>query len=152
MTPGPRPEPGHAPARRRVRGRWQGKNRVEIVVRDGLFTFVSDQGPEEGGEDGGPMPSELLFASLASCFAMAVAWAARKRRLPLPDLEVDVSWGYNREERAYDDLEIEARSSLATDAPEQFSALLRNAEEVCWVTRTLRRGRPIAVHAAARRE
>ncbi len=121
---------------------------MELEIRDGRFAFASDQGPEEGGDDTGPMPSEILFASLASCFAMAVAWSAQKRRLTLPDLEVEVSWGYNHDERAYDDLEIEARSSLATEAPEQFSALLRLAEEVCWVTRTVRRGRPIAVHAA----
>jgi putative redox protein len=151
VTSGPPPEPPPtAVRRRRVRGHWQGDYRVELVVRDGRFTLASDQGPEEGGEDSGPMPSELLFASAASCFAMAVAWSARKRRLALPDLEVVVSWGYDSAERTYDDIEIEARSSLATDAPEQFRALIRLAEEVCWVTRTIRRGRPIVVRAVAR--
>jgi uncharacterized OsmC-like protein len=149
----PDPTPGNvapAAAGRRVRGRWQGNYRVELVVREGHFTFASDQGPEDGGEDGGPVPSELLFSSVASCFAMAVVWSARKRRLALPDLEIVVSWGYDKPGRMYDDVTVEARSSLATDAPEQFQAVVRLAEEVCWVTRTIRHGRAIAVRAAAR--
>ena len=36
------------------------------------------------------MPTELLAAALASCFCLAVAWAARKRRITLEDLRVDV--------------------------------------------------------------
>jgi len=136
--------------RRRVEGTWLGGNRVELHVRDGRFTLMSDEHPEDGGEGAGPMPSELLFSSVASCFAMAVVWTARKRRLALPDLEVVVAWGYNTGERTYDDVVIEARSSLATEMPEQFETLVRLAREACWVTRTISRGRPIAVRAAAR--
>lgn len=148
MTPGPLPEPELTSVRRRrVRARWQGGYRVELAVRNGHFTLASDQGPEDGGDDAGPAPSELLFASVASCFAMAVAWSARKRRLELPDLEVTVSWGSDSAQRRYDQLEIDATSTLATAAPEQFEALLRLAEEVCWVTRTIRAGAPIAVRA-----
>lgn len=151
MTPRQLPGPERAPARRkRVRGSWQGDYRVELAVRDGRFALTSDQGPEEGGSDGGPMPSELLFSSVASCFAMAVSWCARKRRITLPDLDVVVSWGYDPAERRYDHVEIEAASSLATAAPEQFATLIRLAEEVCWVTRTIRGGVPIEVRALAR--
>ena len=151
MTSGSGPESASTSApRRRVGGRWRGGYRVELVVRDGRFMLASDQGPEEGGDDTGPMPSELLFSSVASCFAMAVAWSARKRRLALPDLDIVVSWGYDQAERRYDQIEIEATSSLATAAPEQFTALIHLAEEVCWVTRTIRGGMPIAVRAVAR--
>jgi putative redox protein len=135
---------------RHVHGRWRGNYRVELEVRDGRFALVSDERPEDGGNDTGPAPSELLFASVASCFAMAVIWTARKRRLTLPDLEIIVAWGYNRKERIYDNVTIEARSSLATEIPEQYEALIRIAGEACWVTRTIRHGRPITVRAAAR--
>jgi uncharacterized OsmC-like protein len=81
---------------------------------------------------------------------MAIVWTARKRRVVLPDLEIVVSWGYNRQERVYDCITIEARSSLATEMPEQYEALVRLAGEACWVTRTMRRGQPIVVRAAAR--
>lgn len=132
---------------RSVRADWRGGYRVELEIRDGRFTLVCDETPEDGGADAGPMPSEMLFASVASCFAMAVAWAARKRRQELPDLEVVVSGRYDRPERRYDWLEIVASSTLAADAPDQFDALLRLAREVCWVTRSIEPGIAISIRA-----
>ena len=35
------------------------------------------------------MPTELLFGGLASCFALALGHAARKRDVDLPNLRVD---------------------------------------------------------------
>jgi uncharacterized OsmC-like protein len=137
---------------RRVRARLRGTFRVEMDIRDGRFALVSDQGPEDGGGDAGPVPSELLFSSVASCFSMAMAWSARKKRLVLPDLEIVVRWGYNTPERVYDRVTIEARSSLGKEAPEDFEAIIRLAEQVCWVTRTIQQGMPIVVQAATNEE
>lgn len=137
------------PPRRRIRGRWLGAYRVELVLRDGHFTLLSDESIADGGDDTGPMPSELLFSSVASCFAMAVAWAARKSHEELPDLEVTVNATADRGMRRYDRIEIEAVSSLATTEPERFDRLIHLAEQVCWITRTLEPGIPIAVHTAA---
>ena len=134
---------------RGVRAQWHGGYRVELAVRDGRFTLLSDEAPEDGGDDTGPMPSELLFASVASCFAMAVAWAARKRGQDLPDLEVAVNGQYDRPQRRYNRLEIVATSALATEAPEKFDALIRLAKEVCWVTRSIEPGIAITVRASA---
>ncbi|MGA2512978.1 MAG: OsmC family protein [Candidatus Limnocylindrales bacterium] len=136
---------------RKVRGRWHGAFSVELAVRDGKFLLSSDEGREGGGTDAGPMPSELLFSSMASCFAMAVAWVAKKRRQVLPDLEVVVSWGYDISQRRYDQVQIEAMSSLATSAPAEFELLVQRATDVCWVSRTMKQGIPIAVKASALR-
>lgn len=133
---------------RKVRGRWEGDYRVELDVRGGRFTLASDEGPEEGGTDTGPMPSELLFSSMASCFAIAIAWVAKKRRQVLPDLEVVVSWGYDLSQRRYDHVEIEAMSSLAASAPEEWGLLVQRATDVCWVSRTMKQGITIAVRAS----
>ena len=40
-------------------------------------TVEVDEPPEAGGEDEGFMPTELLFAGLASCFALALGHAAQ---------------------------------------------------------------------------
>ena len=37
------------------------------------------------------MPTELLFAALASCFALALGHAARKRERRAADLKVEVA-------------------------------------------------------------
>jgi uncharacterized OsmC-like protein len=140
-----------ADRRRNVRGQWRGHFRVDLDVRDGRFQLTSDEASEVGGTEAGPMPSELLFSSLASCFAMAVAWMAKKRRQVLPDLEVIVSWGYDAAERRYDDVQIEAMSSMAVLAPAEFEMLVQRATEVCWVSRTMIHGIPIAVSASTLR-
>jgi uncharacterized OsmC-like protein len=140
--------PGEDDVRMRsVRADWRGGYRVELDIRDGRFTLVCDEAPEDGGADAGPMPSELLFASVASCFAMAIAWAARKRRQELPDLEVVVNGRYDRPQRRYDSLEIVASSTLAADDPDRFDALIVLAKEVCWVTRTIEPGIAIVIRA-----
>jgi putative redox protein len=148
MTDEARAPEAAAARRRKVHGRWQGGYRVELAVRDGRFTLTSDEGPEEGGTDTGPMPSELLFSSLASCFAMAIAWVAKKRRQVLPDLEVIVTWANDVSQRSYDHVQIEAMSSMATTAPEEFELLVQRATDVCWVSRSLKQGIPIAVRAS----
>lgn len=132
---------------RSVRADWRGGYRVELEIRDGRFSLICDESPEDGGADAGPMPSEMLFASVASCFAMAMAWAARKRREELPDLVVTVNGRYDRPERRYDTLEIVASSTLAVDSPDQFAAMLRLAREVCWVTRSIEPGIAISIRA-----
>ncbi|MDO8483776.1 MAG: OsmC family protein [Candidatus Limnocylindrales bacterium] len=132
---------------RSVRADWRGGYRVELEIRDGRFSLVCDETPEDGGADAGPMPSEMLFASVASCFAMAIAWAAQKRRQEMPDLEVVVSGRYDRPQRRYDRLEIVASSSLAADEPDRFDALILLAREVCWVTRTIEPGIAISIRA-----
>ena len=152
MTDNSHGDDGQPDRRRRAHARWQGGAVVTLSLRDGLFSLTSDEGPEEGGTNTGPMPSELLFSSMASCFAMAVAWVARKRRLELPDLEVVVSWGYDLAGRRYDNVKIEALSSLAESAPEEWALLLRHATDVCWVSRTMRQGVPIAVEASTLRK
>ena len=141
--PGPEPPP-----RRRLVGQWLGGYQVLVTARDGKFTFVSDESLADGGDDTGPMPSELLFGSVAACFAMAVAWAAKKRRQSLPDLEVAVYATYDRARRRYEKIEIEASSTLAQSEPERFRAMLHLAEEVCWITRTIEPGVQIVCRVA----
>ena len=67
---------------------WAGGLAAEVGGRDHHLRV--DEPPEFGGEDTGPMPTELMVASIASCFCLAVAWAARKRRVTLDDLKVHV--------------------------------------------------------------
>ena len=110
--------------------------------RGGLATEVSGRGhairvdepPQFGGEDTGPMPTELLVAALASCFCLAVAWAAGKRRIPLGDLAVDVQPHRAGDEPRHGSYDVWVRSS--TPAAELAPAV-ELAKRYCWVTNTL---------------
>ena len=71
---------------------WRGGWRCDVQA--GSFELVVDEPPSAGGTGLGPMPTDLLLASLSSCYALALAWAARKRGFELPDLEVTATGTY----------------------------------------------------------
>src|SRR3954466_7837951 len=62
----------------------------ELKVRDHMLT--ADEPPEDGGEDAGPSPQELLAASLASCTAITIEMYAERKGWNTDGLEVDVDY------------------------------------------------------------
>jgi putative redox protein len=90
-----------------------------------------DEPPDAGGEDAGFMPTELMFAGLASCFALALGWVARKRDLELPGLRVEVTAERPGRELRYDDVVVTASADVPVD-PE----LVEKAVRFCWVSNT----------------
>ena len=110
---------------------WEGGYRCRVPVRD--FEIVVDEPAEYGGTDAGPMPTEMFVTSLASCFTLAVAHAAKKRDIVLPDLAVTVNAEY--EGLRFSRLRVEVRSSHPREVLE---SLLGPAIGYCYVTNTLR--------------
>lgn len=120
--------------------------------RGGLATDVSGRGhairvdePEQfGGTDTGPMPTELLVAALASCFCLAVAWAAAKRRIPLEDLSVDVRPERAGREPRHGVYDIWVHSSTPADV---LGPAVELAKRYCWVSNTLQNPPELRYHA-----
>ena len=55
-------------------------------------TFASDEPVDRGGTDTGPMPSELLALSLASCTATTIEMYADRKGWEVDPLEVEVDY------------------------------------------------------------
>ena len=55
-------------------------------------TLVADEPKEEGGEDAGPSPQELLAGSLASCTAITMEMYADRKGWEIGDVSVDVTY------------------------------------------------------------
>ncbi|MEX1124043.1 MAG: OsmC family protein [Acidimicrobiia bacterium] len=72
---------------RSVSSRWDGGYRCRVQVRQ--FELAVDEPGEEGGDDTGPRPTEMLLTAVASCFTIAIAHMAKKHGKPLTDLEVE---------------------------------------------------------------
>lgn len=109
---------------------WRGGWRCDVQA--GSFTMVVDEPLSAGGTGLGPMPTDLLLASLSSCYALALAWAARKRGFELPDLEVTATGTY--EGQRFAAFELTVTTSLSV---EQVTPLLEPARRVCYVSNTL---------------
>ena len=114
---------------RTARALWTGGWRCEVEA--GGFALVVDEPAEVGGTGTGPMPTDLLLASLSSCYALALAWAARKQGFELPDLEVTATGSYAGTRFAA--LVLTVESSLPE---EQLRGLLEPAKRACYVSNT----------------
>jgi putative redox protein len=64
------------------------KHEVEM----GSHSIVADEPEDEGGEDAGPTPQELLAASLASCTAITMEMYAVRKGWEIGDVTVDVTY------------------------------------------------------------
>ncbi len=123
---------------RSVNAKWLGGYQVEVAA--GQFVIRVDEPESVGGTDTGPQPTDYLLASLASCFAMSLAYSAGKRGLDLPPIEVNVTATYDGPR--FSDIAIEVVADLPGT---ELERLVASAERVCYVTNTLRRPPAISV-------
>ena len=64
---------------------------VKFSIQSRSHTILCDQPAENGGQDSGMTPPELMLASLGSCAAFYAAQYLKARNLPLSDVEVSVT-------------------------------------------------------------
>lgn len=124
-----------------ARALWTGGWRCEVEA--GGFSLVVDEPASVGGTGSGPMPTDLLLASLSSCFALALAWAARKSGFDLPDLEVSATGIYDGPR--FSALQLTVESSLPED---QLTALFEPARRACYVSNTFEQCPEIVISLA----
>src|ERR687886_146780 len=128
-----RPTKENAMPTRSVDARWDGGLRCRGSA--GRFELIVDEPESVGGTDQGPQPTELLLASIASCFTLAMAYAAGKRGVELAGLQVRATGTYDGPRFSAIQLSIQA------DAPDLdgLRQLVPMAQRLCYVTNTLRR-------------
>ncbi len=61
------------------------------TVAVGRHTLTADASLQEGGDDAGPSPHELYDAALGACKAITVMWYARKKGIPVDDVNTLVT-------------------------------------------------------------
>ena len=70
--------------------------RVKLTLKEGFRTqitagehkLIADEPKEAGGTDEGPSPYELLLAALGACTAMTLKMYVERKKLPITDVEV----------------------------------------------------------------
>jgi putative redox protein len=67
-----------------------GTYKQSVSVRDHRLTI--DEPLDEGGDDSGPSPQELLAASLASCTAITMEMYAQRKGWDIGDVEVSCEY------------------------------------------------------------
>jgi len=125
--------------------RWLGEHRTQVDVR-GVHRLQGDEPPEYGGGDAGPMPTELLLSAVGTCMCLAVAHVARKRRLPLGQLSLEVGAEKDVQEFRLREIFVTVHADLPQ---EQLDQLVRQASRYCFVSNTLTAGCQVHYTAAA---
>lgn len=106
---------------------------MRATAEAGDHRIVVDEPESAGGTDAGPQPTDLLLASAASCFTLALAYAARKRRIELSGVRVTATGTYDGPRFSHIALSV-----TSDDPRETLETLLPAAERLCYVTNTLR--------------
>jgi len=76
---------------RRATARRNGDSYMHAVdVR--AHEVIVDEPKDQGGEDGGPDPQEMLAVSLASCTAITIEMYAKRKGWQIGEVEVEVDY------------------------------------------------------------
>jgi putative redox protein len=112
--------------------RENGTLKHDVAIREHMV--VADEPEENGGDDSGPSPQELLAASLASCTAITIEMYARRKGWEIGDVAVDVD--YEPAQRG-SPTKFRMAISLPKELPEEQRERLMQIAAKCPVHRTL---------------
>lgn len=59
-----------------------------VHIRNHLISV--DSAVEEGGADAGPNPHDLYDAALGACKALTLVWYAKRKQIPVEDIQVSI--------------------------------------------------------------
>ena len=122
---------------------WRGGFATDVVARQHAVRV--DEPVTAGGTDTGMMPTELFCAALASCFCLAVGFAAGKRDLDVPGLRVSVTAERVEGELRYEHFVVNTEAELE---PDLLARLVERARPLCWISNSLASGVSVEyVHA-----
>jgi putative redox protein len=117
---------------RAISRRVDGRLKQDVSVRDHHVT--ADEPREQGGDDAGPSPEELLAASLASCSAITMEMYAARKGWDVGDITVDVD--YEPAQRG-SPTRFTMAVQLSKELPEEQRERLMQIAAKCPVHRTL---------------
>jgi len=121
-----------------AKAEWKKNYQVGVQVRQ--FGVSVDEPPQYHGEDTGMMPTELFISSLASCFCLALVFVAKRKRIEIADMRVDVSAEADTKNFRYKRLIVKVVSSIL-DA--ELENLIKQAKKYCYVSNTISQSCPI---------
>lgn len=121
-----------------AKAEWKKNLQIRVDVRQ--FEVDADEPPQYHGDDTGMMPTELFISSLASCFCMSLVFVAKKKRMQIADMRVDVSAEADTENFRYSRLIVKVISSADDSALED---LIIQAKKYCYVSNTISGSCPI---------
>lgn len=123
-------------------------DRVKFSIQSRSHTIVCDQPAENGGEDAGVTPPELLLASLGSCAAFYAVQYLKTRNLAYSGVEVSVTAEKLKSPARLGDFQIHVVCPVPL-TEEQTQGLMRSVHH-CLIHNTLLSPPDIKIELVAR--
>ena len=121
------------------------KGGMKVEVSDGRgHSIVIDEPEELGGTDEGMTPVEITLASLAGCFSITASFLAKKMRVDINKIEMEIEGDIDDRAMSSADVysgfqEVRFNFKIDADAPkEKVEKLYKSIEDYCPVSDTLK--------------
>jgi len=121
---------------------------VKFAIQSRSKTIVCDQPAENGGEDSGMTPPELLLASLGSCAAFYAVQYLKSRKLAQSGVEVTVTAEKLKQPARLGNFRVHVVSPVAL-TEEHTQGLMRSVHH-CLIHNTLLSPSEIAIELSTR--
>ncbi len=116
----------------------------KVVTKARKHVIIQDLPEFAGGKDAGPLPPELLLASLAGCIGIVARFHSGKFGIEIKGMEIEVEGDYDPRGFAGQDVKPgfqEIRVKVTVDAPdaseEDLKKLMEFVEKHCPIEDTL---------------
>ncbi|HEY3634536.1 MAG TPA: OsmC family protein [Caldimonas sp.] len=120
-----------------------GSTRYAVSITTGNHRLSADEPADQGRQDAGPTPMQLLCSALGACTAITLTMYAARKGWPLRALRVDICFAQEGEQRA-----IDRRLAIEGDLQDDQRVCLADVAERTPVTLTLKQGVPITTTLA----
>lgn len=121
--------------------------KMKHVVHVRQHTLVVDEPASNGGEDLGPAPHDVYDSALGACKALTLVWYARRKNIPLEDVQVSVERDDSQERAGLYRLQVKLTlGGPLSDAQRQE---LLNVADKCPVHKLMTQGRTEVTTALA---
>ncbi len=99
------------------------------------FTIQTDQSVKDGGDNSAPTPSDLFFASLATCSGLYALSFCEKRKIDAADLKIRMA--LESDQKTHMVKKIVFKISLPPEFPEKYTSALIKSMNLCYVKKHL---------------
>jgi uncharacterized OsmC-like protein len=123
-------------------------DQVRFSIQARSHTVICDQPPENGGQDSGMTPPELLLASLGSCAAFYAVQYLKSRKLAQSGVEVTVTAEKLKQPARLGNFRVHVVSPVAL-TEEHTQGLMRSVHH-CLIHNTLLSPSEIAIELSTR--
>jgi len=129
-------------AERKATAEWNGslmEGKGNISVGSGLFSDAAFSFATRVGDEAGTNPEELLGASLAGCYAMALNAALEKQGTPAKNVKAEAKVFLAKDEGGLKINRIDLETTAAVEGIDQakFAAVAEETKKTCPISKAL---------------